>query len=96
MEEIRIELGAEYDIDLWAALRLVLLRRHAVELHTSWGLGGSQEIQALTLLLENQVIAIESETYMGLSIVGPRSIVEDLARDVHQQMNEKTKEPGAP
>jgi hypothetical protein len=84
-EEITITLGEEYDERLWAALRVVLLRNGAVEVERSWGVGGSQEITTLTVQVNQAVVRVVAETYMGLSLVGPCSIVEPLAQQVRDE-----------
>ena len=84
-EETTITLGEEYDERLWAALRVVLLGNGAVEVERSWGVGGSQEITTLTVRVHQAVVRVVAETYMGLSLVGPHSIVGPLAQSVLDQ-----------
>ena len=85
IEQTKIILGDEYDDDLRDALRVVLLNNGAVGLDKSWGVGGSQEIETLQVKLGNDLITIESETFVGLTIKGPKLVAENLAQQVHDQ-----------
>jgi hypothetical protein len=81
-----VRLGDEYDNVLKAALVAVLTARGAVGAGRFWGVGGSQELDTARVKLGDAVITIESETYMGLTIEGPRSIVEVLAQEVSEHL----------
>lgn len=85
-EKKTIVLGDEYDDVLRDALCAVLMRNGAVGVDKSWGVGGSQEIETLTVKLGGDLIAIESETFVGLTVAGPNAVVEDIARQVWQQL----------
>lgn len=86
-EQATINLGDEYDDVLRDALRRVLLENKAVGIDKSWGVGGSQEIENLKVRVGEDVVLIESETYIGLSISGPKLIVEKLAAEVRAAFN---------
>ncbi|MBE7372942.1 hypothetical protein [Pseudomonas lopnurensis] len=81
-----IILGDEYDDALRDALRAVLLRNGAVGINKSWGVGGSQEIESLVIRLGSDLITIESETFVGLTIAGPKVVVEDIVLQVRRQL----------
>ncbi|MGX0891886.1 hypothetical protein AB7M22_003894 [Pseudomonas sp. ADAK2 TE3594] len=81
-----IRLGDEYDDVLKAALVAVLTSRGAVGAGSFWRVGGSQELDTARVKLGDAMITIESETYMGLMIEGPRSIVEALAQEVSEHL----------
>lgn len=81
-ENISIRLGDEYDDVLRDALIAVLSSRDAKGVESSWGVGGSQELDTTRVKVGDEVITIESETYMGLTIEGPKLIVEALAQEV--------------
>lgn len=81
-----ITLGDEYDEVTRDALRTVLVRNGAVGIDKSWGVGGSQEIETLIVRLGSDLITVEAETFVGLTIVGPKAVVEDVARQVRQQL----------
>jgi hypothetical protein len=83
-EEATIFLGNEYDDALRDAIHTVLVRSAAVGIDKLWGVGGSQEIETLVVWLGIDSITIEAETFVGLTIAGPKAIVEDIARQVRQ------------
>ena len=85
-EPVTINLGAEYDEVLAAALRAVLAEVGAEEVDSSWGVGGSQEISRFELMIAGERVVIEAETYIGLSVTGDRRIVEDLANKVRARL----------
>ncbi|QDQ26690.1 hypothetical protein FNU76_10125 [Chitinimonas arctica] len=87
IEQTTINLGDEYDNALRDALRAVLLNNKAMGVDTSWGIGGSQEIAMSKVRLGDGLITIESETYIGLTISGPKQIVEKLAEEVRKELN---------
>lgn len=86
-EQIRIILGNEYDDALREALRIVLMRNGAVGMDKFWGIGGSQEIEILKVKLGGSFIVIESETFVGLTVSGPRLVVDGIAQQVLQQLS---------
>lgn len=77
-----IVLGDEYDETLKAALKAVLQKSGAIGLENSWSVGGSQELESVKVKIGNDVITIESETFVGLTVSGPNEIVEALAQRV--------------
>jgi hypothetical protein len=87
-EQTIINLGDEYDDVLRGALRLVLLKSNATGVDKSWGVGGSQEIEMFKVKLGDDLITIESETYIGLTISGPKLIVERLAAEVRNELKD--------
>lgn len=50
------------------------------------GGGGSQEIETLQVLLGGDLLTVEAETFVGLTLTGPKSVVDGLAQQVRQQM----------
>jgi len=81
-----IVLGDECDDALREALRAVIVKRGAVEIDKSWGVGGSQEIERLVVALSDAVVSIDAETFVGLTISGPKGIVEDIALEVKRRL----------
>jgi hypothetical protein len=79
-------LGNEYDNALRDALRIVLVRNGAVRVDASWIVCGTQEIEIIHIRLGNDLITIESETFIGLTISGPKLVVEDIAKKVNWQL----------
>ena len=53
---------------------------------SSWGVGGSQELETRTVRLGNDLIIVEAKTYIGLSLTGRKAAVEDLARQVRERL----------
>ena len=94
-EQTTINLGDEYDDVLRDALRMVLLKKKATGIGKSWGVGGSQEIEVLKVRLGDDLVTIESETYIGLTISGPKLIVERLAEAVRAELNSSSQIPPA-
>ncbi|MEO6680175.1 MAG: hypothetical protein ABIO21_22770 [Pseudomonas sp.] len=86
-ETISIRLGDEYDDVLRATLVAVLLSRGAVGTGSSWGVGGSQELDMARVKLGDVLITIESETYMVLTNEGPTLIVEAIAQEVSESLS---------
>jgi len=80
-----IVLGDEYDDDLRAALGATLHELGAVSLDQSWGLAGSQELSTHQVCIGPDVVTIESETYIGLSITGTEETVDRIAASVAQR-----------
>ena len=71
-------LGAEYDTQLWNAVKQILRDLGAIKVEDSWGLAGSQELQRLEVMVGNEVVVVEGETYMGLSITTTPEIVNQI------------------
>jgi len=86
-EQTTVILGDEYDDKLRAALRAVLKENNAVGLVPSWGVGGSQELETLRVRLGDDLIVIEAETFVGLSLTGRKVAVENLARKVRERLS---------
>lgn len=85
-ETISIRLGDEYDDVLKATLIAVLRSRGSAGAGGFWGVGGSQELDTARVKVSGELIAIESETYMGLTIEGLKSIVEAIAQEVSEHL----------
>ena len=82
MEQTKIILGDEYDDEIREILRVVLISNGAIEADKSWGVGGSQEIETMHIKLGGDLIVVEAETFIGLTITGPKSRIENLAQQV--------------
>ncbi|MFP5424138.1 MAG: hypothetical protein ACLGID_22135 [Gammaproteobacteria bacterium] len=81
-EETTIILGDEYDDILRETLCSVLIKNGAIGIDNSWGVGGTQEIETLVIRLGSNLIKIEAETFIGLTISGPKTVVEEIALQV--------------
>ena len=80
--QARIILGAEHDEALCRRLLDELKSRGGREIDTWSGLAGSQEISHLEVLVGGQTVVVETETYIGLSIEGPATLVAEIAAQV--------------
>lgn len=89
IEQIKVILGDEYDDEIREILRVVLVNSGAVEIDKSWGVGGSQEIETMHIKLGDDVITIEAETFIGLSIAGPKLRIENLAEQVDNLLRKR-------
>ncbi|HFL6174921.1 hypothetical protein [Pseudomonas aeruginosa] len=85
-ETEKIILGDEYDDALRDALRAVLISSGAVGVDKIWGVGGSQEIESLVVRIGSDLITIEAETFIGLTVSGSKVVVEDIAFQVRRQL----------
>jgi hypothetical protein len=72
-------LGNEYDDDLKSRLIDKLKEMGANPVSSDWGVAGSQEVESLSVRLRDQIVEIESETFVGLSIFGPEELVDEIA-----------------
>ena len=84
-EQATVRLGDEFDEDLRDTVRSVLAGLGAELTDTSWGIGGSQEIETLVAVIGGERIVIEAETYVGITLSGRRDVVERLAERISAQ-----------
>ncbi len=72
-------LGDEFDDELRARLANALRQLEAIPLNPADKfLAGSQELEALDLSVKGCLVHVEAETYVGLSITGSPSIIENI------------------
>jgi hypothetical protein len=86
MGEKKICLGDEYDNRLREALMVVLLEMDASVHKQMHGIGGSQEVEISQANINGRRLAIEAETYIGLSISGDDELVDEIARRVRGRL----------
>jgi hypothetical protein len=79
---IEIVLGSEYDDALFARLAAEIEALGGSIIDKEWTLGGSQEVTVFHITLPDGDIEAVAETYIGLSLRGTTSLVEQLARRV--------------
>jgi hypothetical protein len=84
-ESKTVVLGPEYDVKLRDRLREVLKALGAVTKPAEFALAGSQEIHTQIVDVQGQKLTVEAETYVGLSISGPSSLVDEIAALVAAQ-----------
>lgn len=75
-----VVVGSEFDDTLRDSIRIVLDRIGAVCFDKSWGVGGSQEYEKFVFNVGGDQITIESETFIGITISGPKFLVEEIVR----------------
>jgi hypothetical protein len=81
-------LGPEWDGALLLRLRQAVAELGGDMREASWGVGGSQEISEYEIHLRGVTLTATAETYMGLTLRGPVSIVEELAGMVSRSPGE--------
>ncbi len=86
MKNVTVNLGNEYDMRLWEALKSVLQKLGGRLREQKWGVVGSQELESFDLMLEGSVIHIESETYIGITLSGDPTLVRKIQRLVDDRM----------
>jgi len=75
----KLVLGSEYDDALRHALLDCLASLGADLAARQWGLGGSQIIETMKISLGRDLLVVEAETYVGLSISGEARVVDRVA-----------------
>ena len=84
-----INLGAEYDEDLFEASAATLADEGATLLEKLQGVAGSQDVSLWKYIIGEDVIEVVSETYMGLTITGPSKVVEHLEAAIRERLKSK-------
>jgi hypothetical protein len=75
---MRVVIAEEYDLSKLKALKAILKKLGAKKVKEWNGLGGSQEIQHFEYKLRDNILIVEAETYMGLSIEGDESLINHV------------------
>jgi hypothetical protein len=75
----KVVLGSEYDDALRQALMDCLATLGADIDARQWGLGGAQIIETTKVSLGRDLLVVEAETYVGLSISGAARVVDRVA-----------------
>jgi len=75
----KLILGSEYDDALRQALMDCLAALGADIAGRQWGLGGAQIIETTKISLGKDLLVVEAETYVGLSISGEARVVDRVA-----------------
>lgn len=84
-----IILGNEFDESHKSRLIEILKSLGAIPLSSDWTVVGSQELTSFAVSLRAEVLKAESETYIGLSISGPDTLVDEIILSMNLQ--EKTR-----
>ena len=80
--ERTICLGEEHDQPLRQALLAVHREMGGLVDERMLGVGGSQEVETVEVVLGGNPVRIEAETYVGVSITGEETLVEEIAKRV--------------
>lgn len=75
----KLVLGDEHDDALRQALLACLGALGADVAARQWGLGGSQTLETMRVYLGKDLLVVEAETYVGLSIQGEARVVNRVA-----------------
>jgi hypothetical protein len=75
----KLILGDEHDEALRQALMACLGSLGADVAARQWGLGGTQTLETLRVYLGKDLLVVEAETYVGLSIQGEARVVNRVA-----------------
>jgi hypothetical protein len=75
----KLVLGDEHDDALRQALMACLQQMGAEVTARQWGLGGSQTLETTRVYLGKDLLVVQAETYVGLSIEGPARVVDRVA-----------------
>jgi hypothetical protein len=80
--EKKIILGEEYDEVLIERLKSFLVNDGAIFKDKKEALAGSQDYVSYELEYQGDIIRIEIETYIGVSITGKESIVDHVFKEL--------------
>jgi hypothetical protein len=80
--EDTVLLGDEFDDQLRETLMAVLKEMGAIIHEHTHGIGGSQELETVQIIVGDKTLVIEAETYVGLSLKGEHDLVQEIARRV--------------
>ncbi|WP_147476967.1 hypothetical protein [Vandammella animalimorsus] len=75
-------IGSECDENLKSALFLALKKMGAKKISEMDALAGSQDVSIHEFLVKNEIIKVESETYVGLSLVGSKNLIMEIENNV--------------
>jgi hypothetical protein len=78
MSTVQWIVGPEHNDATLSKLMLSLLELGYKIQDESWGVGGSQEIHKWAASSLEGSVSVESETYIGLSVIGTVELVEKL------------------
>jgi hypothetical protein len=90
MMQKTIVLGDEFDDELRTDLVEVLRNVGAMVTQGEWAVAGSQELERMAVMLRGNVIVIEAETYIGLSITGHESDLAEIANLIAQRRRSRS------
>ena len=83
-------LGDEFDDELRTDLIEVLRNIGATATQHERAVAGSQELERMAVTLRGNVIIVEAETYIGLSITGYESDLAEIANLIAQRRRSRS------
>jgi hypothetical protein len=87
--KVKVTLGSETDEELFSILEKTLANYDTKLVEQSHRVVGSQEIITFEAIIDNSKLIIISETYEGLSIKGPKEIVNAIKEQVFSSRLDK-------
>jgi hypothetical protein len=95
VDEASIVIGPEYDASVRGALKSVLAELGAQSTRRDWGMGGSQEVESLDVIIGERHLKIEAETYVGITVTGPVKLIEQIALlvELRRAENDRSRDP---
>lgn len=74
-----VNIGKEFDENLLHRLEVILKNMGGIQISEESSVVGSQDLWCKKIKINDQILEIESETYVGISITGPEQLVESVA-----------------
>ena len=85
MPQTTVSLGSEFDIDLRRALRDVLEDMEAVGDEGWWRVGGIHDVSLAEIRVGSDLLTLEAESYVGLTMTGPEDLINRIMRRVAER-----------
>lgn len=82
MKKISVTIGSECDDNLKSALISALTDFDAKKINEDIFYAGSQEILKYEFTINEELLEVELETYMGITIHGDEKIIQNLVRKI--------------
>ena len=85
MNKTSITIGNEYDKELILVLSKVLQDLNAIKIDENTGLAGSQDLYLFTFDINGDILTIEIETYIGISLIGSKDLIEEIKNRIDME-----------
>ena len=79
-----LHLGAEHDQELRRRLEQALKDLGGRIKSSTWGVGGSQEVEQLEVEFDGRAVIVEAETYVGITVQGDDELITAIADAVRE------------
>jgi hypothetical protein len=87
--QVKVVLGDEFDDSLRDDVLDVLRGLGATCGDGEHAIAGSQELEKLTVVIQDKMINVEAETYIGLSVAGPSELVSEIRKLVEMKQMQR-------